>query len=311
MSGGAEHARVVLVGQDDKGVLRLHGGFAVLCFSVCWHGGAAGSNMAIDGLSAGLFAWIAVVMLVAGLIQGTLGFGFPFIATPLIALASDMRTAIVAVLLPTLAVIFVALAASGPLKPTLARFWMMPLYQVIGAAAGTWLFVSAPDLPYLLVLALMTLFYLNLDRLGKADWPVVRRHERRFAPVSGLLSGVFEGTANVAAPPLIIFYLALGLAPAMLVQAMNLSFLVGKTTQLVVLAAGGGVTAAQWLANAAVRRDRRGSLARRRAAARSHRRTDLPDVGQARALRDLARADRPVRLLAVGVARSATRNGRP
>jgi uncharacterized membrane protein YfcA len=28
---------------------------------------------------------------------------------------------------------------------------------------------------------------------------------------------------------------------------MNLSFLVGKTTQLVVLAAGGGVTAAQWL----------------------------------------------------------------
>ncbi len=203
--------------------------------------------MAIDGLSAGLFAWIAVVMLVAGLIQGTLGFGFPFIATPLIALASDMRTAIVAVLLPTLAVIFVAIAAGGPLKPTLARFWMMPLYQVIGAAAGTWLFVSAPDLPYLLVLALLTLFYLNLDRLGKADWPVVRRHERRFAPVSGLLSGVFEGTANVAAPPLIIFYLALGLAPAMLVQAMNLSFLVGKTTQLVVLAAGGGVTAAQWL----------------------------------------------------------------
>src|SRR5215831_14207076 len=50
----------------------------------------------------------------------------------------------------TLAVIVVALAASGPLKPTLARFWMMPLYQIIGATAGTWLFVSAPDLPYLL-----------------------------------------------------------------------------------------------------------------------------------------------------------------
>jgi uncharacterized membrane protein YfcA len=198
--------------------------------------------------SPGLFAWIALVMIVAGLVQGTLGFGFPFIATPLIALAADMRTAIVAVLLPTLATIIVALAASGPLKPTLARFWMMPLYQVLGAVAGTWLFVSAPDAPYLLVLALITLVYLNLDRLGRANWPLVIRHERRFAPVSGILSGIFEGTANVAAPPLIIFYLALGVTPATLVQAMNLSFFVGKITQLAVMTSGGGVTAAQWLA---------------------------------------------------------------
>src|SRR4029077_18109477 len=102
--------------------------------------------MIFADFSAPLPLWIAVVMLVAGLIQGTLGFGFPFIATPLIALASDMRTAIVAVLLPTLAVIVVALAEGGPPRPTLARFWMMPLYQAIGAAAGTWLFVSAPDL---------------------------------------------------------------------------------------------------------------------------------------------------------------------
>jgi len=203
--------------------------------------------VAIESFTPGLFAWIALVMLIAGLVQGTLGFGFPFIATPLIALAADMRTAIVAVLLPTLAVIIVALVASGPLKPTLARFWMMRVYQIVGAAAGTWLFVSAPDLPYLLVLALVTLFYLNLDRVGKADWPVVCRHERLFAPLPGLASGIFEGTANVAAPPLIIFYLALGVAPAVLVQAMNLSFLMGKTTQLAVMTAGGGVAKAQWL----------------------------------------------------------------
>ena len=204
--------------------------------------------MALEGFSTELALWIALVMVVAGLVQGTLGFGFPFIATPLIALASDMRTAIVAVLLPTLATIMVALSASGSLKPALSRFWMMPLYQVIGAVAGTWLFVSAPDLPYLLVLALMTLVYLNLDRLGRANWPIVIRHERRFAPLSGIVSGIFEGTANVAAPPLIIFYLALGLTPTMLVQAMNLSFLVGKITQLAVMTAGGGVTTAQWLA---------------------------------------------------------------
>jgi uncharacterized membrane protein YfcA len=202
----------------------------------------------LESLSPALLAWVAGVILIAGLLQGALGFGFPFVATPLIALVTDMRTAVVAVLLPTLATICVALFSSGPLTATLARFWAMPLYAMLGAAAGTWVFVSAPEAPYTLVLALLTLFYLSLDYLGRADWPVVRRHERAFAPLSGLTSGIFEGTANVAAPPLIIYYLALGLTPVMLVQALNICFLVGKTTQLSILATRGGAGLDEWLA---------------------------------------------------------------
>ena len=191
---------------------------------------------------------MACVMLVAGLIQGALGFGFPFVATPLIAVVTDMRTAIIAVLLPTLATIVVALVTSGPLRATLARFWMMPLYMVVGATMGTSLFVATPDFPYPLLLGLITLIYLNLDRMGLGESPKVRRRERSFGAGAGLLAGLFEGTANVAGPPLIIFYLALGLTPAMFVQALNICFLVGKSTQFSVMTAYGGVTAAQWLA---------------------------------------------------------------
>lgn len=202
----------------------------------------------IESLPWALLAWLACVMLIAGLIQGTLGFGFPFVATPLVAMVSDMRTAVIAVLLPTLATITVALLASGPPRATLARFWMMPLYMIAGSATGTTLFVSMPDFPYSLALALITLAYLNFDRMGLGDLPLVRRHERAFAPVSGVVAGVFEGTANIAAPPLIIFYLALGLSPVMLVQALNICFLVGKATQFTVLTAHGSVTPAEWLA---------------------------------------------------------------
>jgi len=204
--------------------------------------------MPFDTLAVGLLAWVACVVLIAGLLQGALGFGFPFVATPLIALMSDMRTAIVLVLLPTLATICVALFTSGPLRSTLARFWMMPLYMILGSAAGTWVFVSAPDAPYTLVLALLTLFYLSLDRLGRAEWAVVKRNERAFAPLSGLTAGIFEGTANVAAPPLIILYLSLSLTPTMLVQALNICFLAGKTTQFTVLTLRGGVGMDEWLA---------------------------------------------------------------
>ena len=202
----------------------------------------------LESLSPLLIAWVLCVVLVAGLLQGALGFGFPFVATPLIALVSDMRTAVILVLLPTLASVCVALASSGPLRATLARFWMMPLYMILGSAAGTWVFVSAPQAPYTLVLALLTLFYLSLDRLGRTEWAVVKRNERAFAPLSGLTAGVFEGTANVAAPPLIILYLSLNLTPAMLVQALNICFVMGKTTQFAVLSLRGGVGADEWLA---------------------------------------------------------------
>jgi uncharacterized membrane protein YfcA len=204
--------------------------------------------MELEALPAGLIAWALCVMLLAGLAQGMLGFGFPFIATPLIAMVSDMRTAIVAVLLPTLATVLVALLASGSPRATLARFWMMPLYMIVGAAAGTSLFVAAPGFPYALLLALLTLLYLNLDRLGLGESPVVRRHERGFGVLAGLTAGVFEGTANVAGPALIIFYLSLGLGPLTFVQALNICFLIGKSTQFTVMTTYGGVAAAEWLA---------------------------------------------------------------
>jgi uncharacterized protein len=189
---------------------------------------------------------ISATVALSGFIQGAIGFGFPIIATPVVAMLSDMRTAIITVLLPTLLTTVATLLSSGPLGATLVRFWPMPIYAFFGAVTGTWIFVAAPGFPFQLVLALIILVYLNLDRLARGNWPVIRAHERAFAPVAGMAGGLFEGTANVAAPPLIIYYLALGLTPAMLVQALQICFVIGKTTQFTVLTAHGGVTWTQW-----------------------------------------------------------------
>ena len=201
-----------------------------------------------ESFSLGVVLWLVVAVLLAGFIQGALGFGFPFIATPMVAMVVDMRTAIITILLPTLATVVITLVTSGPLGPVLKRFWMMPVYATLGALAGTWLFVAAPDAPYQLLLALIIIVYLNLDRIARGDWPLIKRHERAFGSLAGAAAGLFEGTANVAAPPLIIYYLALGLSPAMMVQAMQMCFMVGKTTQFTVLTLHGGVSSAQWLA---------------------------------------------------------------
>ncbi|MGE5523566.1 MAG: TSUP family transporter [Rhodospirillaceae bacterium] len=192
-------------------------------------------------------AWIVLVMALSGAMQGALGLGFPTVATPLITMVTDIRTAVVLVLLPCLATVALNLFRGGPMRPVLAQFWMMPIYMLIGAATGTRLFVAYPEFPYALLLAVVIFVYLNLDRLGRTDWPAMQRYRHGYAALFGVMAGVSEGTANVAAPPLIVYYLGIGTSPLLLVQALNLCFFTGKTTQFLTLATAGGVNATQWL----------------------------------------------------------------
>ncbi len=200
-----------------------------------------------ESLSPWLVAYIALVIAVAGWVQGALGLGFPMIATPLIAAATNMQVAVVMVLIPCVAAVLVNILRSRGVVDILRRFWWMPFVALIGAVIGARLFVLYPEFPYALLLAGVILFYLNLDRLGLAQWPLMRRHEKAFGLGFGLLGGISESTANIAAPPLIIYYLGIGLSPLALVPAMNISFLVGKITQFATLTASGIATPTIWL----------------------------------------------------------------
>ena len=201
-----------------------------------------------ESLSPGILVWVFLVLVLAGLVQGALGLGFPIVATPLIAAVTDMRTAVILVLLPCLACVATNILRSGPVRPVLAEFWAMPLYVIVGSAIGTQLFIAVPQFPYALLLAGMILFYLNLERIGRTEWKPIRTHRLFFGMLFGVLAGASEGTANISAPPLVIYYLALGVTPAALVQGLNLCFLTGKATQFATLASAGGVEAIQWLA---------------------------------------------------------------
>jgi hypothetical protein len=51
----------------------------------------------LDALPLIAIAWIVLALAAAGLVHGTLGLGFPLVATPLIALITDIKTAVVLV----------------------------------------------------------------------------------------------------------------------------------------------------------------------------------------------------------------------
>lgn len=208
--------------------------------------------MTLEALGVWQFAFVAAVLLLAGFVHGALGLGFPLIATPLVALVLDIKTAIVLVAPVTLVMTVLSVAKGGGWREAVLRFWFLPLSMAIGSYTGTRLLIGADPTPFLLVLAILIFIYLGLDWVKPGTSRFVTRHRLEIGIGVGFLAGIFEATANVAVPPLIIFLMLLGLPPMAMVQTLNLCFSVGKTVQVGTWALYGNVGAALWLTAAAL-----------------------------------------------------------
>ena len=114
-----------------------------------------------------VFVFVAAVCLAAGFAHGALGFGFPIVATPLVALVIGIKSAIALMAPATLALVVISALRGGGFLRLMREFWFLPPAMAVGAWAGTRLLLVAPAEPFLLVLAAVILLYLNLDRLGR------------------------------------------------------------------------------------------------------------------------------------------------
>jgi uncharacterized membrane protein YfcA len=196
--------------------------------------------------------YVVLVCLAAGFAHGAIGFGFPIVATPLVALVIDVKSAIALLAPVTLVLVLLSVVRGGSLVELLRRFWYLPLVIGVGSWLGTRLLLAAPPEPFLLVLAGVILLYLNLDRLGLGGSETVKARPLLFGLGFGFVAGVFEAIANVAGPVLLVYFMLTGLAPGQVVQALNLCFASGKGTQVAAWVASGAMTPGLWLAVAAL-----------------------------------------------------------
>src|SRR4051812_3739908 len=194
-----------------------------------------------------VMAFVAVVCLLAGFGHGALGFGFPIVATPLVALMIDIKSAI-ALLAPITLVLTVISALRGVGLASIVReFWFLPLATALGAWLGTRILLAMPAEPFLLILAGVILLYLNLDRVGRGRSALVQRLRVPCGAGFGFVAGLCEAVANVAGPILLIYFMLLGLAPAQIVQTLNLCFSLGKGAQTATWAMSGEISPRGWL----------------------------------------------------------------
>lgn len=173
--------------------------------------------------------------------KGAIGFGFPALATPLLALVIDVKTAVVVLIVPNIAMDGLQAMRRGGFVEGLRRFGGLLIFGAIGTVVGTHLLVALPSRVVTLILGCFVVVFvlLNATRFTPKVPP---GWERWIAGPVGFVAGILGGITNVPGTPLVLYFYALGLAKQEFVRAVAITFLIYKLVQLGAVLAYGLLT---------------------------------------------------------------------
>lgn len=188
-------------------------------------------------MSPGVIAALAAVVLVAAFVQGTTGVGFALIAAPVVGI---LRPGLLPVFLLVLMIplnVYVAWRERDRLDHRGAGW--ITAGRLAGTLGGIWVLLAVPMDRLNLLIGVSTV----LAALAGLAAPAFRPG-RGALLVAGVVTGVTETSTGVGGPPLALVYQH---QPAAVLRAtVAVCFLVGEVISLVLLAATGRATGAQF-----------------------------------------------------------------
>jgi uncharacterized membrane protein YfcA len=168
---------------------------------------------------------------VAAFVKGAIGFGYPLIATPLLAFATDVRTAVAVLLIPNILMDVAQMIRRPGLVAALRRHAPLLAAGIVGTVVGTQFLAALSTRALLLTLGVTLLVFVVLS-VTRPAWRIEPGSERLLGPGVGLLAGTLGGITNAPSVALTPYYYALGLPKAEFVRAISATFLVFKLAQL-------------------------------------------------------------------------------
>ena len=183
-----------------------------------------------------LFA--GVISFLAAFIHGSIGLGFPIVATPLLALVTDLQTAIILTLIPNLLINLVSIKSEGSIALAFRRYLYLALLVMTGSAVGTQILIFTDSEIFKALLAITIFIYLFAERI-KLNLSWIRKHQRFSELTVGISAGTLGGLTNVMAPVLIIYSRESKYSKSDTIQLLNFCFLSGKIIQLILFSVNG------------------------------------------------------------------------
>jgi len=175
---------------------------------------------------------VAAALLLAAFVKGTTGMGFPLIATPMVALLLDIRTAITILIIPNIVMditqVFRGIFPAGVFR----RFAWLLLLTIIGVFLGTKVLATLPLWILNLSLGIMVLAFVAWTLL-RFDFEISPRAEGVLSPAVGMVGGFLNGMTNAAGPALAVYLYSLKLQKTDFIKSISIIFIITKVSQLV------------------------------------------------------------------------------
>ena len=169
--------------------------------------------------SAAIWAAIAAVFILAGMVKGVIGLGLPTLSMALLAVWMSPAAAAALLIVPSLVTNVWQLQPWRGLGRLARRLGGMQLGIVAGTLLGAWLF-GAPD-------GATARLALGTALLAYAAWLLLARplaldarHEPWLGPLVGALTGGITAMTGVFVLPAVVYLQALSLPRDALIQAM-------------------------------------------------------------------------------------------
>ncbi|MFQ5930613.1 MAG: sulfite exporter TauE/SafE family protein [Acidobacteriota bacterium] len=175
---------------------------------------------------------VGAILLLAAYVKGTTGMGFPLIATPVVALLLDIRTAITILIVPNIVMDATQILRRSFPTEIFRRFGWMLCLNVFGVFLGTKFLVALPLWILNLILGIVVLAFVasNLFRL---DSQIAPRLEGILSPLVGFVGGFIMGMTNAGGPAFAIYLYSLRLPKTDFIKSISTIFIVNKVSQLI------------------------------------------------------------------------------
>ena len=180
----------------------------------------------------------SIILFFSSLVHGSIGFGFPMIATPLLAMVTDIKTAIVYIAIPTLLINLISIYSEGNFLQAVKRFYPLAITAMVGSGIGTLILIFTNTDFFKLLLALSIFLYLFIQKF-KIQMHWIEKKKRLSIVVFGFLAGLIGGLTNAMSSILIIYSIESKHTRKEIIQSTNLCFLFGKIIQIVLFAIHG------------------------------------------------------------------------
>lgn len=175
---------------------------------------------------------VATSLLLAAYVKGTTGMGFPLIATPMVALLLDIRTAIAILIIPNIVMDVTQVFRGSFSRAIVRRFAWFLFLTVAGVFLGTKVLVTLPIWALDLALGTIVLLFVA-SNLFRVEFRISPKGEKLLSPFAGLATGFVMGITNAGGPAIAIYLYSLALPKTEFIKSIATIFIVNKVSQLI------------------------------------------------------------------------------